>query len=240
MVGRPFASIVSSSRTGRPCSGPRTVPAARSASSAFASATAPLFSERTAWRAGPSALVIAMRVRYAFVSVSRRERARRRGGHAARKRTPSPARTAGSSSPPASCERRLVVRVAGATRGERRGRHRVGAAVHARVDLRSGLAQLRALLDHVRDADQVPLLVRVRVDGDVQRAPLGVVVAHRDRQLRVAGAGAVGDAAEDRDEVVARVGGRVVGHHPVDPGVAQPLADEHVVAVLRPKPASRA
>ena len=70
VVGRPFASIVSSSRTGRPCSGPRTVPAARSASSAFASATAPLFSERTACRAGPSALVIAIRVRYAFVSVS--------------------------------------------------------------------------------------------------------------------------------------------------------------------------
>ena len=39
VVGSPCASIVSSSRTGMPCSGPRTPPAARSASSALASST---------------------------------------------------------------------------------------------------------------------------------------------------------------------------------------------------------
>ena len=68
--GQAGASIVSSSSTGMPCSGPRAPLVARSRSSVAASATARVFSERTACSAGPSALVSAIRVRYALASVS--------------------------------------------------------------------------------------------------------------------------------------------------------------------------
>ena len=52
-MGRPVASIVSSSSTGMPCSGPRAPLVARSRSSVAASDTARVFSERTACSAGP-------------------------------------------------------------------------------------------------------------------------------------------------------------------------------------------
>ena len=62
--------MTSSSSTGMPCSGPRAPDVARSRSSVFASSTARVFNARTACSAGPSALVSAIRARYALVSVS--------------------------------------------------------------------------------------------------------------------------------------------------------------------------
>ena len=55
---------------GMPCSGPRTPLEARSASSALASLSALVLISRTDCSAGPSALVSAIRARYALVSVS--------------------------------------------------------------------------------------------------------------------------------------------------------------------------
>ena len=64
---RPATSTLSLIRTGRPCSGPRSLPALRSASSAAASASARGLSSMTAFRAGPASSTAAMRSRYACV-----------------------------------------------------------------------------------------------------------------------------------------------------------------------------
>jgi hypothetical protein len=127
-------------------------------------------------------------------------------------------------------ERRLVIRVARPARGERLGRDRLGAAVHARVDLADGLALLGALLDRVADADHVALVIGGRHDHHVERAPLGIAVAHRDREPRIAGPRRVRRAADDGDEVVARIR-RVVGEHPVDAFAADPLAVDEIRAI---------
>jgi hypothetical protein len=74
-------------------------------------------------------------------------------------------------------------------------------------------------------------VVRACVDGHVERAPLGRVVAHRDRDLRVAGLRALRHRAEDRDEVVARVGRRLVVQHVVDRPVPGGLPEHEVRAV---------
>ena len=63
VVGMPAASRLSLTITGMPCSGPRTWPAARSASSAAASSSAFGLSVRTALIDGPSVLVSAIRCR---------------------------------------------------------------------------------------------------------------------------------------------------------------------------------
>ena len=63
VVGRPARSMLSFTSTGRPCSGPRTWPAARSASSAAASSRAFGLTIRTAFSDGPSVFVRAIRAR---------------------------------------------------------------------------------------------------------------------------------------------------------------------------------
>ena len=113
---------------------------------------------------------------------------------------------------PTSGHERVVVRVAAAALGVRRRGHRLGAAVHARVHLLAGWRSLVACSITYADADQVALGVRVPWTEHVQRAPRRRVVAHRDRDLRVAAragwASRAATRAEDRDEVVARVVGR--------------------------------
>ena len=56
-------SMLSLIRTGMPCSGPRTLPALRSASSASAMASASGFSSMTALTAGPFLSIASMRER---------------------------------------------------------------------------------------------------------------------------------------------------------------------------------
>jgi hypothetical protein len=62
--------MLSFSRTGMPCIGPRTLPRERSLSSSRASRSALRLTIRTALSAGPAVFVRAIRARYAFVSVS--------------------------------------------------------------------------------------------------------------------------------------------------------------------------
>ena len=155
VVASPWTSIVSSSRTGMPCSGPRTPLVARSASSVAASSIAFVSIARTAWIAGPSAFEarcaeVALRQRL------RRQRARRNPGLKALRRR-SPAERQRRRRPDLS-HQRLEVGVAAASRRERRRRHRLRAAVHARVDHARRLAQrLRRLLDDVAETDEVAL-----------------------------------------------------------------------------------
>ncbi len=61
VVGMPAASRLSLTSTGMPCSGPRTVPAARSASALAASSSAFGLIARTALIDGPSVFVSAIR-----------------------------------------------------------------------------------------------------------------------------------------------------------------------------------
>ena len=172
VVGRPRASIKSSSSTGMPCSGPRDAARARSASSACG-----LVDRARVERAhglDRRALGVGQRDprQVRLRSASRPSACPPSSASCRLSPTPSPARTAASApcrpAPSASrspgCSRRA--RRTAAPGRVFAQRYMLGLTSEA------GLRSFVRLLDHVRDADQVALVVRVAVDRDVQRAPL--------------------------------------------------------------------